>query len=154
MSNILAEKYMNINEIKELIPHRYPFLLIDRVTYIEPGLKGKGYKNLSANEPFFQGHFPDRPIMPGVLMIEALAQLGCVAILAKDEFKGKIGVFSGIDGFKFRAMVTPGDRLDMEVELIRMKGPLGKMSAKAYVGDKLACEGEISFTMITKEQLK
>ncbi len=154
MSNILAEKYMNINEIKELIPHRYPFLLIDRVTYIEPGLKGKGYKNLTANEPFFQGHFPDRPIMPGVLMIEALAQLGCVAILSKEEFKGRIGVFSGIDGFKFRSMVTPGDRLDMEVELIKMKGPLGKMAARAYVGDKLACEGEITFTMITEEQLK
>jgi 3-hydroxyacyl-[acyl-carrier-protein] dehydratase len=139
---------MDINQIKKLLPHRYPFLLVDRVTSIEPGLKAEGYKNITANEEFFQGHFPFRPIMPGVLMVEALAQLGCIAILAKDEFKGQLGVFTGIDGFKFRTMVQPGDRLDLQVELIRMRGPLGRMRATAKVGDKTACEGEISFSMI------
>ena len=142
---------MDINEIKKLIPHRYPFLLVDRVTYCEPGQKARGYKNLTANEQFFEGHFPFKPIMPGVLMVEALAQLGCIALLTKDEFKGKLGVFTGIDGFKFRNMVVPGDRLDMEVELLKMKGPLGKMKASAKVGDKVAAEGEISFALIAAE---
>src|SRR5271156_54052 len=94
---------LDINQIKKLLPHRYPFLLLDRVTSVTPGLKATGYKNLTANEPFFEGHFPFRPIMPGVLMVEALAQLGCVTILLKDEFKGHLGVFTGIDGLKFRA---------------------------------------------------
>lgn len=143
---------LDVNEIKKLIPHRYPFLLVDRVTYAEPGVKAKGYKNLTANEQFFEGHFPHKPIMPGVLMVEAMAQLACVALLLKDEFKGQLGVFTGIDGFKFRAMVTPGDRLDMEVELLKMRGPLGKMKAIAKVGDKVACEGEISFAMIKNEE--
>lgn len=139
---------LDINQIKQLLPHRYPFLLVDRVTYVEPGLKAQGYKNLTANEQFFEGHFPFKPIMPGVLMVEALAQLGCIAILMKDEFKGALGVFTGIDGLKFRTMVQPGDRLDMEVELIKMKGPIGKLKALAKVGDKVACEGEISFSLI------
>jgi 3-hydroxyacyl-[acyl-carrier-protein] dehydratase len=139
---------LDINQIKEIIPHRYPFLLVDRVTLLEPGLRAHGYKNLTANEQFFEGHFPFKPIMPGVLMVEALAQLGCITMLAKDEYKGALGVFTGIDGFKFRAMVQPGDRLDMEVELLKMKGPIGKMRAVAKVGDKTACEGEISFSII------
>ncbi len=139
---------MDINQIKKLLPHRYPFLLVDRVTSIEPGLKAQGYKNITANEEFFQGHFPFRPIMPGVLMVEALAQLGCIAILAKEEFQGQLGVFTGIDGFKFRTMVQPGDKLELSVELIRMRGPLGRMRGIAKVGEKVACEGEISFSMI------
>lgn len=138
-------------QIKELLPHRYPFLLVDRVTSIEPGVKATGYKNLTANEQFFEGHFPFKPIMPGVLMVEALAQLGCVALLAKEEFKGSLGVFTGIENLKFRAMVTPGDRLDMEVELIKMKGPLGKLRGVAKVGDKIACEGEISFAILKRD---
>lgn len=142
---------LDVVEIRKLIPHRYPFLLIDRVTSYEPGQKATGFKNLTANEEFFQGHFPFKPIMPGVLMVEALAQLGCVAMLMKDEYKDYIGVFTGIDGIKFRYMVTPGDRLDMEVELLKIKGPLGKMKAIAKVGDKVACEGEISFALIKKE---
>jgi 3-hydroxyacyl-[acyl-carrier-protein] dehydratase len=137
-------------QIKELLPHRYPFLLVDRVTYVEPGQKAVGYKNLTANEQFFEGHFPFRPIMPGVLMVEALAQLGCVALLMKDEFKNSLGVFTGIENLKFRTMVTPGDRLDLEVELIKMKGPLGKLKGIARVGDKIACEGEISFALVNK----
>ena len=145
---IATEITLDINEIKKLLPHRYPFLLLDRVTSVVPGLKATGYKNLTANEPFFEGHFPFRPIMPGVLMVEALAQLGCVTILMKDEFKGSLGVFTGIDGMKFRSMVVPGDRLDLSVELIKMRGPLGKFHGMAKINDRTACEGEISFSLI------
>jgi 3-hydroxyacyl-[acyl-carrier-protein] dehydratase len=143
---------LDIQQIKNLLPHRYPFLLLDRVTSVEPGVKATGYKNLTANEQFFEGHFPFKPIMPGVLMVEALAQLACVAILLKDEYKNKLGLFTGIDGFKFRTMATPGDRLDMEVELLKIKGPIGKMRAVARVGTSIACEGEISFAMMDKPQ--
>lgn len=143
---------LDIRQIKELLPHRYPFLLVDRVTYLEPGQKATGYKNLTANEQFFEGHFPFRPIMPGVLMVEALAQLACVTILVKDEYKGSLGVFTGIDGFKFRNMVTPGDRLDLEVELIKMRGSLGRLKGVAKVGDKIACEGEIAFALVKQTE--
>ncbi|MBI4534123.1 MAG: 3-hydroxyacyl-ACP dehydratase FabZ [Candidatus Melainabacteria bacterium] len=143
---------LDVCQIKELLPHRYPFLLLDRVIYLEPGHKAIGYKNLTANEQFFEGHFPFKPIMPGVLMVEALAQLGCVAMLVKEEYKGSLGVFTGIDGFKFRSMVVPGDRLDLEVELIKMRGPLGRMKAVAKVGDKIACEGEISFALVRQTE--
>src|SRR5271155_3266643 len=125
MMTTATELTLDINEIKKILPHRYPFLLLDRVTSVVPGLKATGYKNLTANEQFFQGHFPFKPIMPGVLMVEALAQLGCLAMLLKPEFKDVLGVFTGIDGFKFRSMVVPGDRLDLEVELLKMRGPLG-----------------------------
>ena len=145
-----ATQGLDTIQIKELLPHRYPFLLVDRVTYIEPGQKAIGYKNLTANEQFFEGHFPFRPIMPGVLMVEALAQLGCVALLMKEEYRNSLGVFTGIENLKFRTMVTPGDRLDLEVELIKIKGPVGKLKGIARVGDKIACEGEISFAMVKK----
>jgi 3-hydroxyacyl-[acyl-carrier-protein] dehydratase len=148
MMTTATELTLDINEIKKILPHRYPFLLLDRVTSVVPGLKAVGYKNLTANEQFFEGHFPFRPIMPGVLMVEALAQLGCIAILMKDEFKGSLGVFTGIDGIKFRSMVTPGDRLDLSVELIKMRGPLGKFHGIATVAGKTAWEGEISFSLI------
>ncbi len=141
-------------QIKELLPHRYPFLLVDRVTHIEPGQRARGYKNLTSNEQFFEGHFPFKPIMPGVLMVEALAQLGCIAMLSKEEFRGSLGVFTGIENFKFRTMVAPGDRLDMEVELIKMKGPLGRMRGVARVGDKVAAEGEIAFALVKRTEEK
>ncbi len=149
-----ATSGLDIQQIKELLPHRYPFLLVDRVLEVDPGKSAKGFKNLTANEPFFQGHFPFRGIMPGVLMVEALAQLASIAILAKDEFKGSLGVFTGIDGFKFRTMVEPGDRLDLEVELLKMRGPLGKLRGVATVDGKVAAEGEISFSILDQEKVK
>lgn len=135
----------SIKEIQEIIPHRYPFLLIDKVTYMEPGKKVTAYKNVTMNEYFFQGHFPEEPVMPGVLIIEALAQAGAVAILSEERFKGKIAFFGGINKAKFRKKVVPGDTLRLEVEIIKIKGPAGIGSAVAYVDDKKAAEAEIMF---------
>jgi beta-hydroxyacyl-[acyl carrier protein] dehydratase FabZ len=136
---------LGVKEIREIIPHRYPFLLIDKIESIEPGVKVIGYKNVTMNEPFFQGHFPGEPVMPGVLIIEALAQAGAVAMLSLEEFKGKIGYFTGIDKAKFRKMVYPGDTLKLEVEIIKRRGPIGVGKAVAYVEDKKAAEAELSF---------
>ncbi|WP_195999439.1 3-hydroxyacyl-ACP dehydratase FabZ [Clostridium sp. 1001271B_151109_B4] len=135
---------MDINEIKEILPHRYPFLLIDRVINID-GNKIVAIKNVTANENYFQGHFPIEPVMPGVLIIEALAQTGAVAILSKDEFKGKIAYFAGIDKAKFRRKVVPGDTLRLEVELTKLRGRAGVGYGIAYVDDKKVCEGELTF---------
>lgn len=136
---------LDIKQIMEIIPHRQPFLLIDRVTEMIPGQSIKGYKNVSYNEPFFAGHFPGEPVMPGVLQIEALAQLGAVAVLSMEENKGKIAYFAGIKDAKFKQKVVPGDRLDLECEIIKIKGPLGIGAVKASVNGKLACKAEISF---------
>ncbi|MCT8977567.1 3-hydroxyacyl-ACP dehydratase FabZ [Clostridium sp. CX1] len=135
----------SIKEIQKIIPHRYPFLLIDKVTYMEPGKKVTAYKNVTMNEYFFQGHFPEEPVMPGVLIIEALAQAGAVAILSEERFKGKIAFFGGINKAKFRKKVVPGDTLRLEVEIIKIKGPAGIGNAVAYVDDKKAAEAEIMF---------
>ena len=135
---------MDINQIKERLPHRYPFLLIDRVISID-GNKIVAIKNVTANENYFQGHFPIEPVMPGVLIIEALAQTGAVAILSKDEFKGKIAYFAGIDKAKFRRKVVPGDTLRLEVELTKLRGRAGVGYGIAYVDDKKVCEGELTF---------
>lgn len=135
---------MDINQIKEILPHRYPFLLIDRVISID-GNKIVAIKNVTANENYFQGHFPIEPVMPGVLIIEALAQTGAVAILSKDEFKGKIAYFAGIDKAKFRRKVVPGDTLRLEVELTKIRGKAGIGYGIAYVEDKKVCEGELTF---------
>lgn len=135
---------MDINQIKEILPHRYPFLLIDRVISID-GNKIVAIKNVTANEYYFQGHFPIEPVMPGVLIIEALAQTGAVAILSKDEFKGKIAYFAGIDKAKFRRKVVPGDTLRLEVELTKLRGRAGVGYGIAYVDDKKVCEGELTF---------
>ena len=135
---------MDINQIKEILPHRYPFLLIDRVISID-GNKIVSIKNVTANENYFQGHFPIEPVMPGVLIIEALAQTGAVAILSKDEFKGKIAYFAGIDKAKFRRKVVPGDTLRLEVELTKLRGRAGVGYGIAYVDDKKVCEGELTF---------
>ena len=135
---------MDIKEIMDIIPHRYPFLLIDKVIKIEEN-KITAIKNVTANEHYFQGHFPTEPIMPGVLIIEALAQAGAVALLSKDEFKGKIAYFAGINNAKFKRKVVPGDTLRLEVELTKRRGTAGIGYGIAYVEDKKVCEGELTF---------
>ena len=135
---------MDINEIKEILPHRYPFLLIDKVISME-GNKIVAIKNVTVNENYFQGHFPAEAVMPGVLIIEALAQTGAVAILSKNEFKGKIAYFAGIDKAKFRRKVIPGDILRLEVEITKLCGRAGIGYGIAYVDDKKVCEGELTF---------
>ena len=135
---------MDIKEIMDIIPHRYPFLLIDKVIKIEEN-KITAIKNVTANEHYFQGHFPTEPVMPGVLIIEALAQAGAVALLSKDEFKGKIAYFAGINNAKFKRKVVPGDTLRLEVELTKKRGKAGIGYGIAYVEDKKVCEGELTF---------
>ena len=135
---------MDINEIKEILPHRYPFLLIDKVISME-GNKIVAIKNVTVNENYFQGHFPAEAVMPGVLIIEALAQTGAVAILSKNEFKGKIAYFAGIDKAKFRRKVIPGDILRLEVEITKLRGRACLGYGIAYVDDKKVCEGELTF---------
>ncbi|GIO35237.1 3-hydroxyacyl-[acyl-carrier-protein] dehydratase FabZ [Paenibacillus antibioticophila] len=138
---------LNTKQIQEIIPHRYPFLLVDRIEELEEGKRAVGIKNVTINEPFFTGHFPDYPVMPGVLITEALAQVGAVSILHLEENKGKIGFLAGLDGFRFRGQVVPGDTLRLEVEIIRLKGSIGKGRAVAKVDDKIVAEGEIMFAL-------
>lgn len=138
-------KSLDIKEIKKLLPHRYPFLLVDKVEELEPGKRIVGYKNVTINEGFFQGHFPEEPVMPGVLIIEALAQAGAISVLSLDEFKGKIPYFAGINKAKFRRKVVPGDVLRLEVEMIKLKGCAGIGKAVATVNGEKATEAEIMF---------
>ena len=138
---------MDIKEIKEILPHRYPFLLVDKITEIEEGKRVKGYKNVTINEPFFQGHFPEYPVMPGVLVLEALAQVGAVEVLSMEQFKGKNPLFAGADKVKWRRQVMPGDKLELECEIIKIKGPIGIGKALATVDGKKACEAEIMFAI-------
>lgn len=138
---------LNTEDIKNIIPHRYPFLLVDKITEMESGKRVTGIKNVTVNEPFFQGHFPDYPVMPGVLILEALAQTGAVVMLQKEENKGKIGFLAGIDNCRFKRQVVPGDQLKLEVEIIRLKGPIGKGKATATVNGETACEAEIMFAI-------
>ena len=138
---------MGIKEIKEILPHRYPFLLVVKVENIEVGKKIVAYKNVSVNEEFFNGHFPEYPVMPGVLIIEALAQAGAIAILTKDEFKGKIPLFAGINKARFKKQVIPGDILKLEVEIIKLRGPIGIGTGVATVNGEVACSGEILFAI-------
>lgn len=144
------ETIFDYNEIKEIIPHRQPFLLIDRVVGYEAGERCVAIKQVSGNEPFFQGHFPDYAVMPGVLITEALAQTGAVAILNSEENKGKLALFAGIDKCRFKKQVTPGDTLKLEVEITKMRGPIGKGNAKATVDGQLACSCELTFAIQAK----
>lgn len=138
---------IGIKEIKEILPHRYPFLLVDRVIEMEEGKSITGYKNITVNEQFFNGHFPEEPVMPGVLILEAIAQVGAIAILSKEEFKGKIPLFAGADKVRFRQKVVPGDRLELSCEIVKLRGPVGIGKGIAKVDGKKVCEAEIMFAI-------
>ena len=136
---------MSIQEIKEIIPHRYPMLLVDRIEELEEGKRVVAKKNVTINEPFFQGHFPHEPVMPGVLIVEAMAQAGAVALLALPDFRGKTAYFGGLDKAKFRKKVTPGDTLILEVEILKVKSAAGIGKGIAYVDGKKVAEAELTF---------
>ena len=135
-------------QIQQIIPHRYPFLLVDKITELEEGVRAVGIKNVTANEPQFQGHFPGRPIMPGVLIVEAMAQVGAVLLLSDPKYKGKLAVFTGIDGVRFRGQVVPGDTLVMEATMSAFKMGMGKADVKASVGGKTVAGGQIMFALV------
>jgi 3-hydroxyacyl-[acyl-carrier-protein] dehydratase len=138
---------LNAQQIMEIIPHRYPMLLVDRVLEIEPGVRAVGIKCVSSADPYFVGHYPGNPIMPGVLIMEACAQVGAVALLSVEANRSKVPMFAGLDGVRFRKPVVPGDVLRMEVQITKQRGPIGKGEAKAYVGDELVAEGELTFAL-------
>lgn len=139
---------MNSQEIMELLPHRYPFLLVDKIIELEEGKRAVGIKNVTINEPFFQGHFPGKPIMPGVLMVEAMAQVGLTALKTMDEYKDKLGVFTGIDKLRFKRQVEPGDTLRIEVELEKIRRGIGVAQGTVTVDGELACKGTIMFALV------
>jgi 3-hydroxyacyl-[acyl-carrier-protein] dehydratase len=138
-------------DIMRLIPHRYPFLMVDRVVELTPGLRAVGIKQVTANEPQFTGHFPGRPIMPGVLMVEALAQTAGVAVMTLDEYRGKLGLFAGIDECRFRRMVVPGDTLRLEVTVEKLRGMFGRVKGVASVDGEVAVEAVLSI-IIPRDQ--
>jgi 3-hydroxyacyl-[acyl-carrier-protein] dehydratase len=138
---------LEINEIKTMLPHRYPFLLVDRVLELIPNQRIVALKNVTVNENFFNGHFPDKPVMPGVLIVESMAQTAGLVMLSKDEHKGKIPYFTGIDNARFRKTVVPGDQLIIEVDVIRLKGSVGKCKAVAKVDNQVAAEAELMFIL-------
>ena len=138
---------LTVKEIKDILPHRYPFLMIDRVEEVVEGKSAKGYKNVTINENFFNGHFPEYPVMPGVLILEALAQMGAICILSMNDFKGKIGFLVGADKVRWKKQVTPGDKLNLEIEIVKLRGSIGVGKGKATVDGSLVCEGEIMFAI-------
>ena len=139
---------LDIEAIKQILPHRYPFLLVDRILALDPGKRAVGRKNITVNEPFFQGHFPQRAIMPGVMIIEVMAQVGGVMILSVEEHQGKLAYIGTVDGAKFRKPVVPGDTLEVEVELLRLRGNAGKVKCIARVGGDEVAEAEIMFALV------
>jgi 3-hydroxyacyl-[acyl-carrier-protein] dehydratase len=145
---------LDTKQIMAIIPHRHPILMVDRILEMEPGKRAVGLKNISANDAIFQGHFPDFPIFPGVLIVEAMAQTGAVAMMIQPEFAGKVPVFAGIDECKFKKPVLPGDQLRLEVEIVTVRRGLGIGTGKAYVGDELKCEATIKFALVDQAMLK
>lgn len=138
---------LDAQQIQAIIPHRYPFLLVDRIIEVDYGVRAVGIKNVTINEPFFQGHFPNYAVMPGVLIVEALAQVGAVSLLGMDEYRGKLAFFAGIDGVRFKRQVRPGDTLRLEVEMGKMRRGVGMGSATATVDGELAVRGQLMFAV-------
>ena len=138
---------LNIDEIQNILPHRPPILLVDRIEELEPGSRAVGRKCVTMNEPFFQGHFPGKAVMPGVIILEALAQTGAVALLTCEEHKGKLAYFGAMDKVKFKRQVVPGDVLELQVEITKLKGDFGVGKAVAYVGDQVAVEAILTFAL-------
>ena len=149
MTEQTEEKVLQFDtvQIMEMIPHRFPFLLVDRITECVPGKYAKGYKNMTMNEGFFQGHFPNNPIMPGVLQLEALAQCSAPVLMTMPEFKGKLTLYAGVDNVRFKNIVRPGDRFDMEIELQKVKGPVCKAHGKGSVDGKICVEADMTFAL-------
>lgn len=150
MTSEIINQELDINAIRKVIPHRYPFLLVDRVKILEPEKKAVGYKYVTANENFFQGHFPERPIMPGVLIVEAMAQTACVLFLSRPDLSGKMAYFMSIDGVKFRKPVEPGSVLELQVEVVHARERMGKVAGKAFVNSQLVSEANFSFVLVEK----
>jgi 3-hydroxyacyl-[acyl-carrier-protein] dehydratase len=148
MTEISEKLSLDIKEIQKVLPHRYPFAMLDRVTEVIPGVSAIGYKNITISEPQFQGHFPGQPIMPGMLQLEAAAQLSCIVMLMLPEYRdGYLGLFTGLDAVKFRRLVVPGDKLIISTELKKFRFPFGKFDFRASVDDELCAEGSLSFAM-------
>ena len=145
---------LDTKQIMAIIPHRAPILMVERILEMEPGKRAVGIKNVSINEPFFRGHYPGMPIFPGVLILEAMAQTGGVAIMSLPEYASKMPIFAGLDEVKFKRPVYPGDQLRLEVEIVTMKRGLGIGTGKAYVGDELKAEATLKFAMVDAAQMK
>lgn len=144
---------LSVSDIEKILPHRSPFLLVDRIIELEPMKRGVGIKNVTMTESHFQGHFPGNPIMPGVLILEAMAQVGGVAMLYPEENRGKITLFGGMDNVKFRKPVVPGDQLRMTAELIRMRGAVGKIHCEAFVEEQLVAQADFTFAIKKPENI-
>lgn len=144
------ETVLDVEQIRAILPHRYPFLLVDRILELEPGKRAVGLKNVTINEEFFCGHFPGHAVMPGVLTLEAMAQVGGVMLLTLDEHKGKLAYFGGMDKIRFRKPILPGDTLITEVQMVKARGHVGKVKVTGYVDDVVACEGEMMFALVER----